>query len=82
MSDIPLHIIRRQNPPVRPGIFLYNDSMPKSRRTSNRNRDQRDDSDEEAGLLDAQYGKEGKYEELSRVMSPYVAYFLFTFLNL
>ena len=47
--------------------------MPKSRRTSNRNRDQRDDSDEEAGFLDAQYGEEGKYEELSRVMSPYVA---------
>ena len=72
MSDIPLHIIRRQNPPERSGFFSYNDSMPKSRRTRNRNRDQRDDSDEEAGLLDTQYGEKDEYEELrlSRVMSP------------
>ena len=72
MSDIPLHTIRRQNPPERAGIsYSYNDSMPKSRRTqdSKRNREERDDSDEEAGLLDPQYGEEGEYEGLSRVMS-------------
>ena len=73
MSDIPLHTIRRQKPPERAGIsYSYNDTMPKSRRTQDnkRNRDERDDSDEEAGLLGAQYGEEGEYEELSRVMSP------------
>jgi hypothetical protein len=73
MSDIPLHTIRRQKPPERAGIsYSYNESMPKSRRTqdSNMNRDERDDSDEEAGLLGAQYGEEGEYEGLIRVMSP------------
>ena len=41
--------------------------MPKSRRT----RDERDDSDEEANLLEAQqYSREGEYEELSRVINP------------
>lgn len=75
MSDIPLHSIRRQKPPERAGnSYSYNGSMPKSRRTQDikRNRDERhtNDSDEEAGLLDTQYGEEGEYEELSRVMSP------------
>jgi len=75
MSDIPLHSIRRHKPPERAGIsYSYNGNMPKSRRTqdSKRNRDERhtDDSDEEAGLLAAQYGGEGAYEEGSRVMSP------------
>ena len=75
MSDIPLHSIRRQKPPERAGIsYSYSDTMPKSRRTqdSKRNRDerQRDDSDEEAGLLDVQYDAEGEYDEgLGRVMS-------------
>ena len=73
MSDIPLHTLRRHKPPERAGIsYSYDDSMPKSRRTqdSMRNRDERDDSDEEAGLLEAQYGEEGGYEELRGVMSP------------
>jgi phospholipid-translocating ATPase len=75
MSDIPLHNIRRQKPPERVGIpYSYNGSMPKSRRTqdSKRNRDERhtDNSDEEAGLLEAQYAEEGEYEELTGVMSP------------
>ena len=74
MSDIPLHSIRRQTP-ERAGIsYSYNRSMPKSRRTqdSKRNRDERhtDDSDEEAGLLEGQYGEEVEYEGLSRVTSP------------
>jgi hypothetical protein len=67
MSDIPLHTIRRQKPPERAGIsYSYHESMPKSRRTQ----DERDDFDEEAGLLEAQYDEEGEYEELSRVMNP------------
>ena len=73
MSDIPLHNLRRQKPPERAGTsYSYNGSMPKSRRTqdSKRNHDDRHDSDEEAGLLDAQYGEEGEHEELSRVMNP------------
>jgi hypothetical protein len=73
MSDIPLHTIKRQKPPERAGTsYSYNASMSKSRRTqdSKRNRDERDDFDEEAGLLDAQYGEESPYEELSRAMSP------------
>ena len=75
MSDIPLHTIRRQKPPERAGTsYSYNDndSMSKSRRTldSKRNRDERDDSDEEAGLLDAQYAEEGEYEELNQVRRP------------
>ena len=70
MSDIPLHNIRRQKPPERAGIsYSYNSSMPKSRRTQDGKRD-RDDSDEEAGLLDTQYDAEGEYEGLSRVISP------------
>ena len=75
MSDIPLHNIRRQKPPERAGIsYSYNSSMPKSRRTQDSKRDRnerhRDDSDEEAGLLDTQYDAEGEYEGLSRVISP------------
>ena len=73
MSDIPLHTIRRQKPPERAGTsYSYNDSMAKSHRTqdSKRNRDERDDSDEEAGLLDPQYGEEGEFEGLSGIMSP------------
>ena len=73
MSNIPLHTIRRQNPPERAGIsYSYDYTMPKSRRTqdSKRIRDKRDDSDEEAGLLGPQYGEEGEYEGLSRVISP------------
>ena len=80
MSDIPLHTLRRHKPPERAGIsYSYDDSMPKSRRTqdSMRNRDERDDSDEEAGLLEAQYGEEGGYEELRGVMSPVRCLLLF-----
>ena len=87
MSDIPLHSIRRQKPPERAGTsYSYNSSMPKSRLThdSKRNRDERhrDDSDEEAGLLDAQYAEEGEYEGPSGVMSPVRLLLLSTFLIL
>ena len=87
MSDIPLHSIRRQKPPERAGTsYSYSGSMPKSRLThdSKRNRDERhrDGSDEEAGLLEAQYGDEGEYEEPSGVMSPVRLLFPSTFLIL
>ena len=68
MSDIPLHTIRRQKPPERAGnSYLYNGRMPTSRRTQDNKRKgkHRDDSDEEAGLLDTQYDVEGEYNEPS-----------------
>ena len=46
-------VLQKQPERLEAGISSYNDSMRKSRRTqgSKRNRDPRDDSDEETGLL-------------------------------